>query len=585
MYRLVMHGTKAPLSLYATEMRSFVLHFLTQRRWRQCGEDHSRWLKHFILVSGYLTMMTLVIVFIRWFQVDDSSWHFTSIFGYYATAVLLYITVEMFRSRLKRQEAIHRFSELSDWLFLILLFFTTLTGIVMHLFRLGGWPMGTYVMYVIHLAVAVPMLVIEVPFGKWSHLFYRPLAIYLSKVKEKAVPASQVSAEAVRERVGNTFDTCLQCATCTSLCPAGQEGAFSPRHTLRQLNLNSGTGASVDEAVWHCRTCNTCTEHCPRGIEIADVMRAVRAINVDGGRLPERFDAPLRSLRRNGNPWGGSAEARMDWARQLPLPAFAPEHEYCLFICCTVAYDSGATRRNSTAGRALVQLLAHAEVPFGTLGVKESCCGDLALQIGEAETFSALAAQNSRRFSESGVRRLMTTSPHCLHAFQKHYAELKDKRIACEHYVEVLDRLLAEGRLQATCACPSVVTYHDPCYLGRHHGIYDAPRRLLQHIPGLVLVEMANSREDSICCGGGGGGAFDPDRTPARRRVEEALASGAEVLATACPYCIRLLNETVETLGVGDRIAVRDVAELLLQAVSVADTAETEAAEVVTVAP
>ncbi len=126
--------------------------FVTQKRWRKCGEDRSRWLKHFILVSGYMTMMTLVIVFIRWFQVDDSSWHFTSIFGYYATGVLLVITVEMFRSRLKKEESIHRYSEFSDWLFLILLFLTTLTGIMMHALRLAGWPMGTYVMYVIHLA-------------------------------------------------------------------------------------------------------------------------------------------------------------------------------------------------------------------------------------------------------------------------------------------------------------------------------------------------------------------------------------------------------------------------------------------------
>ena len=180
MYRFIMSDTKVPLSLYITEAKTFVVNFMTQKRWRQCGEDRSRWLKHFILVTGYMTMMTLVIVCIRWFQVDDSSWHFTSIFGYYATAVLLVITVEMFRSRLRKEEAIHRYSELSDWLFLILLFLTTLTGIIMHAVRLAGWPMGTYVMYVIHLAVAVPMLVIEVPFGKWSHLFYRPLALFLA---------------------------------------------------------------------------------------------------------------------------------------------------------------------------------------------------------------------------------------------------------------------------------------------------------------------------------------------------------------------------------------------------------------------
>ena len=141
MYRLIMNGTKVPLQLYFTEAKAFVLHFLTQRRWRQCGADRSKWLNHFLPVSGYLTMMTLVIVFIRWFQVDDRSWNFTSIFGYYATGVLLIMTVGMIRSRLKKQEAIHRYSHLSDWLFLSLLFLTTLTGIMMYTIRLMGWPM------------------------------------------------------------------------------------------------------------------------------------------------------------------------------------------------------------------------------------------------------------------------------------------------------------------------------------------------------------------------------------------------------------------------------------------------------------
>ena len=200
-----MAGTRVPLGLYLTEAKAFVLHFATQKRWRECGADRSRWLKHFILVTGYMTMMTLIIVCIRWFQVDDSSWHFTSIFGYYATAVLLYLTVEMFLSRLKKKEDIHRFSEPTDWLFLVLLFFTTLTGIFMHMVRLAGWPMGTYVMYVIHLAIAVPMLVIEVPFGKWSHLFYRPLAIYLSTVREKARKNSAVDIEAVKADAGETL--------------------------------------------------------------------------------------------------------------------------------------------------------------------------------------------------------------------------------------------------------------------------------------------------------------------------------------------------------------------------------------------
>jgi ferredoxin len=189
MVRLAIGDQKIPLSVYAQEAKTFVLNFLTQKRWRDCGEDRRRWLMHFLLVTGYLTMMTLVIVFLRWFQVDDTSWHFTSFFGYYATAVLLYITVEMALSRLKKQDQVHKHSEFSDWLFLVLLFLTTLTGIIMHALRLADLPVPTYYSYVIHLAIAVPMLVVEVPFGKWSHLMYRPLALYLKAVKEAAAKA------------------------------------------------------------------------------------------------------------------------------------------------------------------------------------------------------------------------------------------------------------------------------------------------------------------------------------------------------------------------------------------------------------
>ena len=571
MFRFIMRGTKAPLSLYIREGFTFALHFATQKRWRKCGEDRGRWLKHFLLVTGYMTMMTLIIVFIRWFQVDDRSWHFTSLFGYYATGVLLYITVEMFRSRLKKKEAIHRYSEFSDWLFLVLLFFTTLTGILMHVLRLAGWPMGTYVMYVIHLAVAVPMLVIEVPFGKWSHLFYRPLAVYLATVKEKAERASRVDLSAVVGEVGLAFMGCLHCGTCMSVCPWNLTSFFSPRRIMRRLALDTATEQSVDQAVWDCVTCNACGELCPRGIDIVDVMKAVRGLNIKNGQIPERLEGPLLSLEVKGNPWGGDPERRQAWADGLDVPALAPDSEYCLFTCCTTAYDESAAR----AGRALPQLLKRAGVSFGTLGNDQVCCGDPAHEMGAGEAGAALVGKNTDLIRKAGAQGMLTVSPHCLNAFRNHYDSLSG--VAVEHYTELLDRLVDEGRLRPLGEAGQKVTYHDPCYLGRHNGIYEAPRRVLKSIPGLTLVEMRSNRESGMCCGGGGGGAWSDH--PARdrfgvKRVEEALATGAEVLATACPFCIRMLQEAVEELKAENRIVVRDVAELLWRSVNVMEGTE-----------
>lgn len=568
MYRFIMNGTTVPISLYFTAAKTFLLHFATQKRWRECGEDKSRWLKHFLLVSGYLTMMTLIIIFLRWFQVDDSSWHFTSLFGYYATGVLLFMTVEMFRSRLKKEEKIHRYSHMSDWLFLVLLFFTTLTGIMMHLFRLSGWPMGTYVIYVIHLAVAVPMLVVEVPFGKWSHLFYRPFAVYLATVKEKALVRSTIDLEQIKAEVGEGLMTCMQCGTCTSVCPCGEISDYSPRMILRSIALDGATTVSVDEASWTCVTCNNCNEHCPRGIGILDIIKSIRRRVVDAGFLPASFDYPIRSLKKEGNPWGGNRKNRLDWTEDINIPIYQKEHEYCLFNCCTTAYDTSPAKGSRKAGVALLRLLEHAGVSYGSLGTKESCCGDTADKIGAADVAGDLMKKNTEVFLDAGVSKILTLSPHCLNSFSKNYGGLK--KVAVEHYTELLDVLIRAGVIKPAGRVDLKVTYHDPCYLGRQNKIYDAPRRVLASIPGLELVEMQNSRERSFCCGGSCGPWNDASggESLGKLRIKEAIGTGAEVIATACPYCIRMLGDAIGKLGVEDKIKVQDITEILLQSVA-----------------
>jgi Fe-S oxidoreductase len=572
MFRYIMGNAKVSLKLYITEAKSFIIHFLTQKRWQTCAEDKTRWIKHFILVTGYLTMMSLIIIFLRWFQVDDNSWHFSSLFGYYATGTIMFVTGEMFYSRYKKkEESIHRYSHATDWLFLTLLFFTALTGIMMHFFRLADWAIPTYVIYVIHLAIAVPMLVIEVPFGKWSHLFYRPLAIFLTKVKEKSLKESQVDFETITKDAGDNFMSCIQCGACSSVCPWSRITYYSPRQILRDISLETCAQETVDTAVWDCATCGNCVEHCPRGIEIIDLVKSVREQNVTAGKLPEPYKASTQSLERNGNPWNGKRENRLDWANDINIPVFSPDNEYLFFACCATAYDPSPLKGCEKAGKALLKLLKHAGVSFGALGDKESCCGDQAASIGAGEIFSDLEIKNTVLFLKAGVKKVLTSSPHCMNAFRNHYDELKNS-VDSEHYVELFDRLIARGRLNPALNVDLRATYHDPCYLGRHNGIYDAPRRILNRIPGLKLVEMDSNRERSLCCGGGGGGAWK-DYPQGRRfgvlRVQEALHTNAEVIATACPYCILMLNDAIAELRVQDKIKVQDVTELLLKAVDI----------------
>ena len=197
MWRSAMRGVDAPVSLLLTEARTLFVHFFTQKRWRSCSASRGRWLKHVLLVSGYVTMMALVIVGLRWFQTDEvrSVLHPTRLLGYYATAVLLYVTGDFLLGRLRRSEPIHELSHASDWVFLVMLFLAAFTGILVHALRLGGAPISTYVAYVVHLALVAALLLIEVPFGKWSHMLYRPLALYVAAVRRKAAQRAAASTE------------------------------------------------------------------------------------------------------------------------------------------------------------------------------------------------------------------------------------------------------------------------------------------------------------------------------------------------------------------------------------------------------
>jgi nitrate reductase gamma subunit len=191
MWRFVMEGVNAPISAYITGLKTFVIHAVTQKRWRDCEkkEDNSRWLKHFIFVPAYVAMFTLVMFFLEDLQVDTSEFTAVSLLGYVIAAILLYVSGDALISRIQKREELHKHSHDSDWMFLILLFFTSLTGILMHFFRISDWAMGTYYMYVIHMAFVVPLLVLEVPFMKWAHLMYRPLAMYLKEVKDSTAAA------------------------------------------------------------------------------------------------------------------------------------------------------------------------------------------------------------------------------------------------------------------------------------------------------------------------------------------------------------------------------------------------------------
>jgi Fe-S oxidoreductase len=286
---------------------------------------------------------------------------------------------------------------------------------------------------------------------------------------------------------------------------------------------------------------------------------------VEMGSMPASLKVPLGSLASRGNPWGGEREDRARWAEGLDVPAYGKGTEFLYFPCCTPAYDP----RNQKVAKATARLLGEAGVNFGILGAQENCCGDAVRKLGDEALFDRLAAANIRTFQDQGVRRIIASSPHCYNAFTKDYPSLGGE-FQVFHVSQFFEGLLKEGRLKPRHEVNRRVTYHDPCYLGRHNGIYEGPRRVLSAIPGLELVEMPRNRENSLCCGGGGGGIWM--EVPAEERfsvlrVEEAVATGAQVLAAACPYCISMFEDAIKTTGKSDEIQVMDISELLLEAV------------------
>lgn len=380
---------------------------------------------------------------------------------------------------------------------------------------------------------------------------------------QAVTPCLEVT-DAILDVGGATLQICMQCGTCTTVCPWTEVRDYSPRSLLRQLSL--GMEGAEDEALWTCVTCNTCVVRCPRGVDLIDVVRSARAVMAETGVQPSSYGAPLASLRTDGNPWAGDRVQRAAWQMGLDVPAFVSGIDWLLFTCCTQAYDA----RNSRVARALVGLLREAGLSFGSLKEAESCCGDLPSKAGAMEVTEGLRETNTDLFTEKAVAHMIVASPHCMNTFRKDYDEAV-RQIDTVHHTVLLNDLLCTGKLVPRRKVARRVTYHDPCYLGRHNGIYDEPRAILEAIPGLVLAEMGRCRDHALCCGGGGGGLWAEvpiNERFAVLRVKEALATGAEVLAAACPLCIAMFEDAIKVLELEDRLQVKDVAELLFEAVS-----------------
>jgi len=335
---------------------------------------------------------------------------------------------------------------------------------------------------------------------------------------------------------------------------------------LTRAWLNDGIEWSehLAQILYSCTTCRNCEVKCPLSfnVDIVNMVVAARGEMVERGKVPPAVKRFLENIDLHGNPYGNARSRRGAWAEGTRIEQCKGQ-EYLYYVGCTGSYDT----RAQNSSRALGMLLSEAGVSFGVLGNEENCDGNEVQKLGEAGLFEVLAGDNIARFNDLGVRKIITLSPHAYNAMKNLYP-LFGGNFQVSHYTQVLLGLIKEGRLDLSGGFDATVTYHDPCFLGRWNDEYEAPRQVLEMVPSLKLIEMEKNRDGALCCGGGAGN-FEIDllggseASPARRRVREAAASGAGVLAVACPKCLVMLEDALKAEELEGNLMVKDIIEIV----------------------
>ncbi len=368
--------------------------------------------------------------------------------------------------------------------------------------------------------------------------------------------------DVIKESGGEAFKRCFQCGLCDVVCPWNRVRTFSMRKIVREATF--GLTEIESEDIWRCTTCGRCPQQCPRDVKQIESGVALRRIATEYGVFPKPV-SPIRtasgSLVGEGNPLSEERKNRADWAEGLSVKTFTEGMEILYFPGCYLSYDP----RMKKVAVATAKILKKAGVDFGILGTKENCCGESIRKTGDEELFKKLARENIKTFVENGVKKILVSSPHCYHTFKNEYPEFM-VNFEVVHISQYLFELIDNGKIELTGEYAKKVAYHDPCYLGRHNDIYDEPRDALKKIPGLELIEMEDSKEDSLCCGGGGGRIWM--ETPQKERfsdirVKQAVATGAQVLVTSCPYCITNFEDSRLNLELDKVIEIKDITEII----------------------
>ncbi len=394
--------------------------------------------------------------------------------------------------------------------------------------------------------------------------------------------------------------TCTECGRCTDACPANNTGKpLSPRkivldirHRLMEkapllvkgVRENEGSGGEkkkdlpqvlqkqliddliTEDELWACTTCMACVQECPVMIEHVDaIIEMRRHLVLDESRFPKELKIAFQNLERNYNPWPFGHASRMDWAESLNVPLIQDKKdaEYLFWVGCAGAFDE----RVKKVSRAFVKILEKAKVSYAILGNEEKCTGDLARRAGNEYLAQTLMTENIETLKRYNVRKIITICPHCFNTLKNEYPQF-DGRYEVIHHIDLIEDLLRNGKIGLKENLKKKITYHDSCYLGRYNGLYESPREIIKKVTGSACLEMPRSRDRAFCCGAGGARMFMEETIGKRvnhERTEEALLLGADIVGTACPFCLTMLSDGVKDKEMSEKVQVQDIAELVAE--------------------
>ncbi len=476
----------------------------------------------------------------------------------------------------------------------------SLAGIVGLLSPSQSFLAGTYKsLWLLHM-VNTMFFVASLTHSKFFHILVLPLNALLTPFRRGAVlmPMDFANENAETFGLGKTseltmkqrLDTlaCVECGRCTQVCPANlAEKPLDPKLIITKMRdvmdyqVETCSDQKNDKELWGenplyssneldaCTTCGACMEECPANIEhVQLIMDLKRYKALTLGDLPPAAADAVNKIKKNGNPWGISQDDRFNWAEGLEVPVIesGKKVDYLYYVGCAGSYDGS----NQKVVKDTINLLKKAGVSFAVMGKTEKCNGDPVRRFGDEYSFYEIAIENIANMRQYSFDKVVTHCPHCLHTIGKEYAKFEDGKFETVHHTELLSELLRSGKLKALKDVAGELTFHDPCYLGRHHGEYDAPRSILNSIPGVKLVEMKKSKDTALCCGMGGGNMWyelPEGKHLAENRLEQIGETQAPKLATSCSYCMINFNSSKGHVSTTENLQVEDVASILAKSV------------------